>query len=95
MKCDVDIREDLFANIVISESGGTTMFSGMADRMQKEITALAPSTMKVKVIAPPKAKNSVWIGGSMLASLSTFKQMLISKQEYDESGPAIVHRKCL
>ena len=92
MKCDVDIRKDLYGNIVLS--GGTTMFAGIADRMQKEITALAPSTMKIKIIAPPERKYSVWIGGSILASLSTFQQMWISKQEYDESGPSIVHRKC-
>jgi actin-related protein len=50
--------------------------------------------MKIKIIAPPERKYSVWIGGSILASLSTFKQMWISMQEYDESGPSIVHRKC-
>ena len=70
------------------------MYPGLSDRMQKEITALAPSSMKVKIIAPPERKYSVWIGGSLLASLSTFQQMGISKQEYDESGPSIVHRKC-
>ncbi|KAK2817306.1 hypothetical protein Q5P01_025497 [Channa striata] len=52
------------------------------------------TTMKIKIIAPPERKYSVWIGGSILASLSTFQQMWISKQEYDESGPSIVHRKC-
>ena len=121
MKCDVDIRKDLYGNTVLS--GGSTMFPGIADRMQKELTALAPSTMKIKIIAPPgecwrrvgslaparacqpvaesaaahrdaERKYSVWIGGSILASLSTFQQMWISKEEYDESGPAIVHRKC-
>ena len=92
MKCDVDIRRDLYANIVMS--GGTTMFPGIAERMTKELTALAPSTMKIKVVAPPERKYSVWIGGSILASLSTFQQMWISKAEYDESGPSIVHRKC-
>ncbi|OAT12422.1 actin beta/gamma 1 [Blastomyces gilchristii SLH14081] len=92
MKCDVDVRKDLYGNIVMS--GGTTMYPGISDRMQKEITALAPSSMKVKIIAPPERKYSVWIGGSILASLSTFQQMWISKQEYDESGPSIVHRKC-
>jgi actin beta/gamma 1 len=92
MKCDVDIRRDLYANIVMS--GGTTMFQGIAERMTKELTALAPSTMKIKVVAPPERKYSVWIGGSILASLSTFQQMWISKAEYDESGPSIVHRKC-
>lgn len=90
--CDVDIRKDLYGNIVLS--GGTTMYPGLPERMQKEIAALAPSTVKVKVVAPPERKYSVWIGGSILASLSTFQQMWISKQEYDESGPSIVHRKC-
>jgi actin-related protein len=92
MKCDVDIRKDLYANIVLS--GGSTIFHGLADRMEKEISALAPPTMKIKVIAPPERKYSSWIGGSILASLSTFQQMWISKQEYDESGPSIVHQKC-
>merc|ERR1711959_7860 len=92
MKCDVDIRKDLYANIVMS--GGTTMFQGVSERLTKEMTALAPATMKIKVVAPPERKYSVWIGGSILASLSTFQQMWISKQEYDESGPSIVHRKC-
>lgn len=91
MKCDVDIREELYANIFLS--GGSTMFLGIADRLQKEVSALAPPTTKVKIIAPPERKYSPWIGGSMLASLSTFPQMWISKQEYDESGPSIVHRK--
>merc|ERR1712136_303502 len=53
--------------------------------MMKELTALAPSTMKIKVVAPPERKYSVWIGGSILSSLSTFQQMWISKGEYDES----------
>jgi len=92
MRCDLDIRKDLYMNIVLS--GGTTMFPGIADRMSKELTALAPSSMKIKVVAPPERKYSVWIGGSILASLSTFQQMWIAKTEYDESGPSIVHRKC-
>merc|ERR1712173_44230 len=62
--------------------------------IQKEIVALAPPSMKIKIVAPPERKYSVWIGGSILSSLSTFQQMWISKQEYDESGPSIVHRKC-
>ncbi|KAF8423506.1 beta-actin [Terfezia claveryi] len=59
MKCDVDVRKDLRKYCI-------------ADRMQKEITALAPSSMKVKIIAPPERKYSVWIGGSILASLCMF-----------------------
>jgi actin beta/gamma 1 len=92
MRGDMDIRKDLYANIILS--GGTTMYPGIADRMQKEITALAPSEVKITIHAPPERKYSVWIGGSILASLPTFQQMWISRQEYDEFGPSIVHRKC-
>jgi len=92
MRCDVDIRRSLYGNVVLS--GGTTMFPGIGERVTKELTALAPSTVKIKVIAPHERKYSVWIGGSILASLSTFQQMWISKWEYDEAGPTIVHRKC-
>jgi len=92
MKSDLDIRKDLYANIVLS--GGTTMFPGIADRMQKEISQLAPPTMKIKIIAPPERKYSVWIGGSILASLSSFDSMWVTKAEYDESGSSIIHRKC-
>merc|ERR1711879_877582 len=92
MKCDIDIRKDLYGNIVLS--GGSTMFPGIADRMNKEIVAKAPSSMTVKIVAPPERKYSVWIGGSILASLSTFEEMWVTKDEYDDSGPSIVHRKC-
>ncbi|WAR19593.1 ACT1-like protein [Mya arenaria] len=53
------------------------------------------STMFPAVIAAPERKYSVWIGGSILASLSTFAQQWITKAEYDEEGPTIGHRKCI
>ena len=82
MKCDVDIRKDLYWNIVLS---GKLMYSGINTRLEKETTQLAPPMMKIKVIAPPERKYSVWIGGSILASLSTSQNMWIAKEEYDES----------
>jgi actin len=91
-KCDIDIRKDLYTNIVLS--GGTTMFDKIDKRLEKEVTTLAPASVKVKIVAPPERKYSVWIGGSILSSLSTFQDMWITKEEYEESGPGIVHRKC-
>jgi actin beta/gamma 1 len=84
-KCDVEIRKDLFQNIILA--GGSTLFDGMGERMWQEIHQLAPSTNKIKILASPERKFSVWLGGSILASLSTFQTMWINKQEYDESGP--------
>lgn len=91
-RCDVDIRREMFGNVVLS--GGTTVIPGLAERLAKEVSSLAPPGVRVRVVAPPERKYSVWIGGSILGSLSTFQQMWISKEEYMESGSSIVHMKC-
>merc|ERR1719410_2262164 len=92
MACDIDIRRELYTNAVLS--GGSTMFPGISDRLSKELTTLAPASIKIRVVAPAERKYSVWIGGSILSSLSTFNEMWVTRDEYDESGPGIVHRKC-
>ncbi|CAI5476302.1 unnamed protein product [Closterium sp. Yama58-4] len=91
MKCDEGIRRNLYSNIVLS--GGTTLIPGISERITKEVTQLAPANY-VKVVAPPERKYSAWIGGSMYAALSTFQQMCITKSEFEEVGPSIVHTKC-
>jgi actin-related protein len=48
----------------------------------------------VQNVSNVERKFSTWIGGSILASLGTFQQMWISKQEYEETGKSIVHKKC-
>ncbi|KAL1527582.1 hypothetical protein AB1Y20_008969 [Prymnesium parvum] len=92
MRCDMDVRKDLFVNIVLS--GGNTCLEGLAERLEKEIKALAPLATKVVLTAPPERNMSAWIGGSILASLPVFEHMWISKQEYEERGARIVHSKC-
>eukprot|EP01083_Nonionella_stella_P277735 944273_1 len=47
MQCDEDIRNEMYGNIILS--GGNMMFGGMAERMQKEMTALAPTSVHVDV----------------------------------------------
>jgi actin beta/gamma 1 len=88
--CDVDLRRDLYSNIVLS--GGSTMFPGLKERLHKELTALVPENMEVKIIAPPERRYSVWIGGSILASLKTFAKMWVPRKEYKEAGPSAVYR---
>jgi actin len=91
MKCDVAHHKDLYSNVVLA--GGSSMFPGLADRLKKELTALAPPTLKVNIIAPPERKYSSWIGGSILASLSAFGRWM-SKEQYDVNGPAFIRHKC-
>lgn len=102
MSCDMDVRKDLEGNITLS--GGTTMIPGLAERLQKEVQALAPLNAQVRVVDPDERMFAVWIGGSILASLSTFEQNWMRKKSdphafppvtgYDEIGPRLVHVMC-
>merc|ERR1712048_869136 len=75
----IDVRKDLYENMVMS--GGTTMYPGIPERLEKEMVNLAPAKMKVKINAPGERKYSVWIGGAILSHLSTFATMWIAKED--------------
>ncbi|KAJ2779928.1 centractin- actin- protein of the dynactin complex [Coemansia javaensis] len=89
-RADIDLRRSLYANVVLS--GGTTLTRGFGDRLLAELRRLAVRDSKIRISAPPERKYSTWIGGSILASLSTFKKMWISAEEYQED-PDIIHKK--
>jgi actin-related protein len=93
MRCDIDIRKDLYKNVVLC--GGSSMFQGFSERIEKEVIALAPPSMKVRVFGPPERRNSVWLGGSVLGAREFFRGiMAVSNAEYREVGASIVHSKC-
>ena len=98
--CDTDLKRDFYANVVLS--GGTALLPGLRERLERDLAAHAASqvalaaTSKVKVTSPANAverRFSVWIGGSILASLGSFQQMWMSKAEYEEHGKALIHRR--
>lgn len=92
-RVDIEARKQQYENLILS--GGSSMYSGLDSRLEAEVSKLVASTMKVKVIAQKERKYSVWIGGSVLASLSTFKSQWITKAEYDENGSQIMIKKCI
>eukprot|EP00466_Bigelowiella_natans_P009956 jgi/Bigna1/90293/estExt_fgenesh1_pg.C_670001 len=93
--CEPDIRRDLFSSIVLT--GGSSILPGLPERLNRDLEHSIPSAFKVKTI-PTSTKSEkcygVWIGGSILASLGTFHQMWLSKQEYEEHGVNLLRRKC-
>jgi Actin len=91
-KCNEDCRDDLWRNVFVC--GGATLIPGFVERLEKELRAGLPAATLSRVVAPPDRKYAVWQGGSILASTTSFKHMWITKEEYDESGPSIVNRKC-
>ncbi|KAJ6252883.1 actin [Anaeramoeba flamelloides] len=91
-KCDQKIRKELYSNIVLT--GGSSMFTGYAKRMQKEINVLAPQNMVVQIVAPEGRKYSAWLGGSYLASLSDFFDICVTNDLYEENDASIVNIIC-
>jgi len=93
--CDMDIRAGLYSSVIVA--GGNTLLNGFVDRLNRELLSKTPSSMRLKLISnnsQTERRFSAWIGGSILASLGTFHQMWISRQEYEESGRGCVDRKC-
>lgn len=91
-KCEPEMQKEIYNNIVLS--GGNLLFSGLAQRLTQELIKIAPSTANIKVRSYGDQINSVWLGGSLLAELASFQDLRISRQEFEECGPSIVHRKC-
>ncbi|CAH1713686.1 hypothetical protein AGLY_000757 [Aphis glycines] len=92
-KSDLDVRKKLYQSIVLA--GGSTLLSGFGDRLLSEIKKLAPKNMKLKILAPQERLYTTWIGGSILASLGTFRRMWVSKREFFEEGSRVIHRKTM
>ncbi|XP_022871519.1 actin-related protein 4-like [Olea europaea var. sylvestris] len=94
-KCDVDIRRELFSSILLA--GGTASMQQLKERLEKDLLEESPQAARVKVLASGNATErrfSVWIGGSILASLGSFQQMWFSKSEFEEHGASYIQRKC-
>jgi len=87
---NIDARRELLANIVLA--GGSTMFPGIRDRLQKELCHLIPR-VKINVIAQPERKYLVWMGGAVLGSLTSFQRSWIFSKDYKESGASIINSK--
>ncbi len=68
------------------------MFPGIKERLHKAIRELVPESITVRIIVPPESQYSVWIGGSILASLKNFQKMWVSRKEFEDAGPEVIHR---
>lgn len=90
--CDEELHTELLGNVVLS--GGSMMFAGMAERLEKEISKQAPSGVAVKVSGKDDKTCAVWAGGSVLATMAAFPQMLVTKDEYSEVGKQVINMKC-
>ncbi|EMD00294.1 hypothetical protein BAUCODRAFT_372610 [Baudoinia panamericana UAMH 10762] len=92
--CDVDARPALLGNIILTGAG--SLIEKLPERLQSDVQAMFPNP-RVRVIAAGgsvERKFGAWIGGSVLASLGTFHQMWISREEYAEFGAGLVERRC-
>jgi actin-related protein len=88
--CEIDLKKDLYNSILIS--GGSSMFSGLANRLKSEIQKLVPDSLDINIISSNDRKYSSWIGGSIFTSLDTFKDIYITSKDYYEYGSSVVHK---
>ena len=92
-KCDIDLRKELYYSVILT--GGNTLFPGLRERFEEELKKLVPESLRfdLKISAPEERKYSALIGGAIL-SLNLKQPDWISKEEYEEYGATVVHRKC-
>ena len=92
-KLEQESKKELVSNLILS--GGNTLTEGFQKRLNNELMMMLPTNYKIKMPATNDRQYLSWIGGAVVSALSTFQSMWITKQEYDENGPSIVHTKCL
>jgi len=97
-KCgdDESIQRTMWYTVLLS--GGNTMFKGIGDRLHKELRTIQEVealNKLVRVMCWPDRKHYTWLGGSIVGSLDSRPDLRITREEYNESGHRIVHRKCL
>ena len=93
-KVDIDLRKNLFNNILIS--GGNTLFKGIQEKFHTEIKYLSPKNMKVRIHSPGNRLLSCWTGGNVISTLEIFKKMWVSKDDWGEKGnKSIIHIKTI
>ncbi|XP_012873574.1 PREDICTED: actin-related protein T1-like [Dipodomys ordii] len=92
MKCDMDIQNSMFPKIVLSR--GNTLFPGLEARLRDELKSLVPTELPIEIVDSPQRCLSQWTGASIVASLSTFKQMCVTASDFIEFGKFVVQRKC-
>ncbi|XP_032885078.1 actin-1-like [Amblyraja radiata] len=90
--CEPGLHKELSSNMLLS--GGSTLLPGMEERLLKELKLHTPTDVPVKITAPPERNYSVWMGASILTSLSSFKHMWITLNDYNDFGPSVVNKRC-
>lgn len=91
-KVPLEARPDVARNVLLC--GGSSLFQGLERRFRRELRRRLPREAPVVVAAQPTRDFSVWIGGSILASLRAFQSCWVLREQYEEQGPHIVYRKC-
>jgi actin len=92
--CERDVKKDMYSNVVLV--GGNTQFKGFKERITQDLNQLASGNgvyKTFKVAADPLRQFSSWAGGSIMASLSTFPDFVVTIDDWDDYGPSVLWRK--
>ena len=97
LRCDMEVQTALLSNIVVA--GGGSAVDGIPERIKLDVETVVHANapgLRIKSVSLGVAERALtaWLGGSIVASLGSFHEMWLSRQEYDEYGPGIVDKKC-
>lgn len=100
--CEPEYRNELYSRIILA--GGTSRLRGLVEKLKVQLQNLSLPSVKT-IISTAQTKDdgrgnfgseyTDWVGGSIVATLSTFQQMWVTRDEYNEAGPTVIHRKCI
>jgi len=89
---NMDLRMEVVPRLCLA--GGGTLLNGFAERFGKDLRAMVPASMKLQIHTKEGREYAAYIGASLFTTMSSFKEAVVTQDEYEECGPKIVHRKC-
>ncbi|KAL5251116.1 hypothetical protein ACHWQZ_G016735 [Mnemiopsis leidyi] len=93
-KVDPDGHKDIIGSVL--PMGGTSRIPGFSKRLELELLGVLNHEFRIINQSEREKEHMTWIGGSIVAELSTFQEMWVFRSEYEEEGPdRMVKRKLL
>jgi actin beta/gamma 1 len=76
-------------------SGGCADMGNFKTRFEEELKRVLPTSQNVEILESENKRQLVsWVGGTLVAALTTFQNQWVDRDYYLEVGDSMVFRKC-
>ncbi|KAL4233379.1 Actin-related protein 6 [Mactra antiquata] len=84
-----EMHPHLYGNILTT--GGNCLIPGFEERFYTDVRSMAPDEYDISVTSPKNPITYAWEGGVQLANDPEFKRMVVTREEYEETGHTVCH----